>query len=80
MSILCFFNKSQVVFPNRGEIISSGNFHGECAAKVLDYLVIAVHELASVIERRTERLINPGEGRQEMSASFMQNVIVKNIV
>jgi histidine ammonia-lyase len=27
---------------------------------VLDYLAIAVHELASMSERRTERLVNPG--------------------
>jgi len=48
------------VFANRGEIISAGNFHGEYPAKVLDYLAIAVHELASMSERRTERLVNPG--------------------
>ncbi|KAI7815275.1 histidine ammonia-lyase [Rhyzopertha dominica] len=48
-----------IVFAERGEIISAGNFHGEYPAKVLDYLSIAVHELASMSERRTERLINP---------------------
>ncbi|KAF4527041.1 hypothetical protein B566_EDAN001589 [Ephemera danica] len=48
-----------IVFANRGEIISAGNFHGEYPAKVLDYLAIAVHELASMSERRTERLVNP---------------------
>jgi hypothetical protein len=83
VSILCFFNKSQIVFPDRGEIISAGNFHGEYPAKVLDYLAVAVHELASMSERRTERLVNPGEllilcQKQEMSASFMQNVMFKN--
>lgn len=50
----------QIVFAERGEIISAGNFHGEYPAKVLDYLSIAVHELSSMSERRTERLINPG--------------------
>jgi hypothetical protein len=76
VSILCFFNKSQIVFPDCGEIISAGNFHGEYLAKVLDYLAVAVHELASV----SERLVNFGElwQRQEMSASFMQNVMFKN--
>lgn len=48
------------MFAERGEIISAGNFHGEYPAKVLDYLSIAVHELSSMSERRTERLINPG--------------------
>jgi histidine ammonia-lyase len=42
-----------------GFIISGGNFHGEYPAKVLDFLAIAVHELASVSERRLERLVNP---------------------
>ncbi|XP_074601511.1 histidine ammonia-lyase-like isoform X2 [Brevipalpus obovatus] len=48
-----------LVFPERSEIISGGNFHGEYPAKALDYLAIAVHELASMSERRIERLINP---------------------
>ncbi|KDR16028.1 histidine ammonia-lyase-like [Zootermopsis nevadensis] len=48
-----------IVFAERGEIISAGNFHGEYPAKVLDYLAVAVHELASMSERRTERLVNP---------------------
>ncbi|KAJ9579201.1 hypothetical protein L9F63_024693, partial [Diploptera punctata] len=48
-----------IVFPERGEIISAGNFHGEYPAKVLDYLAVAVHELASMSERRIERLVNP---------------------
>ncbi|XP_044728768.1 histidine ammonia-lyase-like [Chrysoperla carnea] len=48
-----------IVFAERGEIISAGNFHGEYPAKVLDYLAIAIHELASMSERRIERLVNP---------------------
>jgi len=28
---------------------------------VLDYLAVAVHELASMSERRIERLVNPGK-------------------
>uniref|UniRef100_A0A674AI78 Histidine ammonia-lyase n=1 Tax=Salmo trutta TaxID=8032 RepID=A0A674AI78_SALTR len=40
-----------MVFAERGETISVGNFHGEYPAKV--------HELASMSERRTERLVNP---------------------
>ncbi|KAI6651990.1 Histidine ammonia-lyase-like protein [Oopsacas minuta] len=47
------------VFPEQNEILSGGNFHGEYPAKVLDYLAIAVHELASISERRIEQLINP---------------------
>ena len=47
-----------LVFADRQDIISGGNFHGEYPAKVLDYLAIAVHELASMSERRIERLVN----------------------
>ena len=49
----------QIVFADRGEIISAGNFHGEYPAKALDYLAIGVHELAAMSERRIERLVNP---------------------
>jgi len=48
-----------MVFADRGETISGGNFHGEYPAKALDYLAIGVHELASMSERRQERLVNP---------------------
>jgi histidine ammonia-lyase len=45
--------------PDRGEIISAGNFHGEYPAKAADYLTIGIHELAAFSERRLERLVNP---------------------
>uniref|UniRef100_A0A8C4K0L8 Histidine ammonia-lyase n=1 Tax=Dromaius novaehollandiae TaxID=8790 RepID=A0A8C4K0L8_DRONO len=48
-----------MVFAQRAEIISGGNFHGEYPAKALDYLAIGVHELAAISERRIERLCNP---------------------
>ena len=48
-----------LVFPDTGEVLSGGNFHGEPVALVLDYLAIAVTELASISERRVERLVNP---------------------
>ncbi|MCL2704307.1 MAG: histidine ammonia-lyase [Defluviitaleaceae bacterium] len=50
-----------IVFPDSGEgqIISGGNFHGQPLALALDFLAIAVAELASISERRTERLVNP---------------------
>ncbi len=54
-----------IVFADRGEIISAGNFHGEYPAKALDYLSIGVHELASMSERRIERLVNPGGNQSE---------------
>lgn len=48
-----------LVFADRNDVISGGNFHGEYPAKVLDYLAIAVHELSNISERRIERLVNP---------------------
>lgn len=47
-----------LVFPD-GTILSQGNFHGEVLALHLDYVAIAVSELANLAERRTERLVNP---------------------
>ncbi len=41
-----------------GEVISGGSFHGEPLALVLDYLVIALAELASISERRTYLLLS----------------------
>ena len=55
----------QMVFVKRGETISGGNFHGEYPAKALDYLAIAIHEVANMSERRLERLIHPGKGEGE---------------
>lgn len=40
-------------------VISAGNFHGQPVALVMDYVAIALAELANISERRTERLVNP---------------------
>ena len=40
-------------------LVSNGNFHGEPVAFALDALAMAVAELASISERRTERIVNP---------------------
>ncbi len=42
-----------------GDIVSGGNFHGQPIALALDYLSIAVSELANISERRIEQLLNP---------------------
>ncbi|MDR4945667.1 histidine ammonia-lyase [Neobacillus cucumis] len=45
---------------NDGEIvISGGNFHGQPIALAMDFMKIAVSELANISERRIERLVNP---------------------
>jgi histidine ammonia-lyase len=48
-----------LVFPESGEVISCGNFHGQPLALALDLLAIAVNELGNISERRIERLVNP---------------------
>jgi histidine ammonia-lyase len=48
-----------IVFPDTGEVLSGGNFHGEPLALVCDFATIAVSELASISERRTDRILDP---------------------
>jgi histidine ammonia-lyase len=52
-----------IVFPETGEVVSGGNFHGQPLAFVLDFATIAVSELASISERRTDRLLDPARSR-----------------
>jgi histidine ammonia-lyase len=48
-----------IVFPETGAVESAGNFHGEPLAFALDFLAIAASELASISERRTDRMLDP---------------------
>lgn len=41
------------------DILSGGNFHGAPLALNLDYLAIALCQIAGICERRIERLLNP---------------------
>lgn len=50
------------VFPEENEILSGGNFHGQPLAITLDFLCIALAELASISERRTYLLISGQRG------------------
>ncbi len=47
-----------LIFPNEKDYIEGGNFHGQPIALVMDYMGIALSELANVSERRIERLVN----------------------
>lgn len=47
-----------LVFAAADEALSGGNFHGEPMALSADFLAIALAELASISERRTEKLTN----------------------
>ncbi len=48
-----------LVFADSGEVLSGGNFHGEPLAFVCDFATIALSELASISERRTDRILDP---------------------
>ena len=47
------------VFGDDGVVISGGNFHGQPIALAMDFLGIAISEIASISERRVNRLVNP---------------------
>ena len=48
-----------LVFSESGELLSGGNFHGQSVAMALDFLAIALTNLATISERRTDRLVHP---------------------
>ncbi len=48
-----------LVFAESGEVISGGNFHGAPLGLAFDYAGIAIADLMSMSERRTDRLVNP---------------------
>ena len=48
-----------LVFAKTGEVLSGGNFHGAPLAFAFDYAAIALTDLMSISERRTDRLVNP---------------------
>jgi histidine ammonia-lyase len=47
-----------IVFPDDGEVLSGGNFHGQPVAVALDALAAAIVPLASISERRVYRLLD----------------------
>ena len=50
------------VCPDEDLIISAGNFHGEPIALPMDFLAIAMSELANISERRIYRLVSGSRG------------------
>ena len=48
-----------LIFKERQDFLLGGNFHGQPVALALDFLSMAVAELANISERRIERLVNP---------------------
>ncbi len=81
-----------VVLPD-GRVESNGNFHGAPVGYVLDFLAIAVADLASISERRTDRFLDvarnhglnafladdPGVDSGHMIAQYTQAAIVSEL-
>lgn len=81
-----------VVMPD-GRLESNGNFHGAPLGYVLDFLAIAVADLASISERRTDRFLDvarshglppfladdPGVDSGHMIAQYTQAGIVSEL-
>jgi histidine ammonia-lyase len=81
-----------VVTPD-GRVESNGNFHGAPVGYVLDFLAIAIADLASIAERRTDRFLDtarshglnafladdPGVDSGHMIAQYTQAAIVSEL-
>jgi histidine ammonia-lyase len=48
-----------LIFPDEGEVLPGGNFHGQALSLPLDHLALALTELASFAERRAFALLSP---------------------
>jgi len=48
-----------IIFPDTGEIISAGNFHGEPLALALDLAAMSFAEIGNMSERRIFRMLSP---------------------
>lgn len=48
-----------LIHPQSGDFLLGGNFHGQPVAMAMDFMCMAVAELANISERRIERLVNP---------------------
>ncbi|GGJ82788.1 histidine ammonia-lyase [Lentibacillus kapialis] len=48
-----------LIFAEHDKVVSGGNFHGEPIAFAMDFLKLGIAEMATISERRVERLVNP---------------------
>jgi len=51
------------IITDDGEVMTTGNFHGEPLAFAADMLAMALAELASISERRVDRMLDPAFSR-----------------
>jgi histidine ammonia-lyase len=52
-----------LVMVQRGEVVSSGNFHGQALAYAADMCASLCADVASISERRVDRLVDPARSR-----------------
>jgi len=52
-----------LVFADRGEIVSGGNFHAEPVAQAADALAVAIAEIGAIAERRVAMLVDTAVSR-----------------
>jgi len=52
-----------LVLVERGEVVSSGNFHGQALAYAADMCAALCADVASISERRVDRLLDPARSR-----------------
>jgi len=60
-----------LVFPEDGDVLSGGNFHGQPLALALDFLAIALAQLASFSERRIFNLMGPHDWDENGAPLFL---------
>ena len=60
-----------LVFPEDGDVLSGGNFHGQPLALALDVLAIALAQVASFSERRIYNLLGPHDWDEEGAPLFL---------
>lgn len=48
-----------LIFVDKKKVVSGGNFHGQAIAFCMDYLAMGLSEIASISERRVEKMMNP---------------------
>lgn len=58
------------VFESEDQIVSGGNFHGQPLALAIDYLKIAIAELANISERRVFQLVS---GKRDLPSFLVHN-------
>jgi histidine ammonia-lyase len=64
-------NDNPIVFEDGGEVVSAGLFHAQPVGMAADVLKIAVAEIASISERRIDRMLDPV--RSELPAALAAN-------